>query len=110
MLLPVLTVQCRHDQMAQLVGLWVPLFTETHSDLVNNIKRSLLHYVKNLQKSAKTRTGGKSFIAGSKSLVAGHIQLGARQKESGDTAGDDSRGIKLTNVGIPILLGAEAWK
>ena len=76
----------RHDQMADLMGLKIPLFCEKNKDLVDNLKRSMLHYVKGLQ------------------------DITANVTTEGPDNGALGNQIKLSESGYPILPDAAVWR
>jgi hypothetical protein len=80
-----------HDRMAELVGARVPSFREKYEDLVNNMKRSMLHYVTGLQTRA-------SQMVNNATAEDDHAEV--------DHAGQ----MKLTELGFPVLPNPEAWR
>jgi hypothetical protein len=76
----------RHEQMAELMGLKVPLFREKNKDLLDNLKRSMLHYVKCLQ------------------------DITASVNTEGPDIGALGNQIKLNESGYPILPDAVLWR
>lgn len=81
--------------MAELVGVRVPSFREKYEELVDNMKRSILHYV------TKLPTAGQMVNIATTSATA----------EEDDHAEVDHAGkMKLTELGYPVLPNPEAWR
>lgn len=80
--------------MAELVGIRVPSFREKYEDLVDNMKRSVLHYVTGLQ----TAAGQMRMNATNGMTEVDHAEV--------DHAGK----IKLTELGYPVLPNPDAWR
>jgi len=64
----------RHDQMAQLMGVASPSFYETNTSLVDNVKRSMMQYVKKLQEKSDV-AGEKNTEGNTEIVTAGKIKL-----------------------------------
>ena len=82
-------VSTSHDQMAPMMNVNARSFREKYKDCVDQVKRSVLHYVKTLQELAGERE------------AEGTAERGAECLQPQ---------IKITENGYPILPSVETWE